>query len=313
MSFKKAVKSVAKERSNSISSRGKNSGISLPDAKQRIKELETEVSELKNRLDQLRRAKLQTIVKKENNYIGGKEGEVSPSLSLTSDKDEKPEKIEPPVIQPLPPIAPPPPSTPKNRDFPGERLKYEAMLQKLKDANNKLIEERDALHVRYQGQFEECKKAMLKDLNMLKQTHFDEMKSMAERYAEVAKVQKNAVGTYKNKIVSTCEDEVGRLKETIEKLKSENRRVGELHAIQQAECTALESQVEELLLQLSIKEANWCELEEKLKQEIQASWGERYQQWMVATEKKIEELRATNEFLKKTLDEQSATRRTSTE
>lgn len=45
---------------------------------------------------------------------------------------------------------------------------------------------------------------------MLKQTHFDEMKSMAEKYAEVAKIQKNAVGTYKNKIVSTCEDEVGR-------------------------------------------------------------------------------------------------------
>jgi len=310
MSFKKAVKTVARtERSNSISSRGKLPSITLPDAKQRIKELETEVSELKNRLDQLRRAKLQTIVKKENNYIGGKEGEVSPALSLTSDKDEAPQKIEPAVVLPLPPIAPPPTSPPKNRDFPGERLKYEAMLKKVRDANDKLVEERDALHVRYQGQFEECKKAMLKDLNMLKQTHFDEMKSMSERYAEVAKAQKGAVGKYKNQIVSTCEDEVTRLKELLEKLKSEHRRVSEEHAIKSAQCTDLESQVEELVMQLSIKEANWCELEEKLKQEIQASWGERYQQWMVATEKKIEELRATNEYLKNTLDEQSQNRR----
>ena len=45
-----------------------------------------------------------------------------------------------------------------------------------------------------------------------------------------------------------------RLKETIEKLKSENRRVGELHAIKQAECADLESQIDELLTQLSIKE-----------------------------------------------------------
>ena len=49
------------------------------------------MSELKNRLDQLRRAKLQTIVKKENNYLG-KDGEVSPALSLQSDKEDKSEK-----------------------------------------------------------------------------------------------------------------------------------------------------------------------------------------------------------------------------
>ena len=40
------------------------------------------------------------------------------------------------------------------------------MLQKMKDANTKLMEERDALHVRYQGQFEDCKKAMLKVWNI---------------------------------------------------------------------------------------------------------------------------------------------------
>ena len=43
-----------------------------------------------------------------------------------------------------------------------------------------------------------------------------------------------------------------------------------------------------------------------MKLQIQKSWGEKYQAWMVATEKKIDELRATNEFLKDALQRNQA-------
>jgi len=60
----------------------------------------------------------------------------------------------------------------------------------------------------------------------------------------------------------------------------------------------LQLQIDDLLEELSRKEAEWCSKEEKLMLEIKTSWGEKYQKWMAQTEQKIEELQRANDLLK---------------
>lgn len=63
----------------------------------------------------------------------------------------------------------------------------------------------------------------------------------------------------------------------------------------------LQLQVDDLLEELSRKEAEWCSKEEKLMLEIKTSWGEKYQKWMTQTEQKIDELQKANDLLKSML------------
>ncbi|KAH9504325.1 hypothetical protein Btru_064633 [Bulinus truncatus] len=53
-----------------------------------------------------------------------------------------------------------------------------------------------------------------------------------------------------------------------------------------------------LMSDLNVKEAKWCEMEEKFKSELQRSWGEKYKQWMDQTEAKISDLQRTNALLR---------------
>ncbi|OWF55960.1 uncharacterized protein LOC110453566 isoform X2 [Mizuhopecten yessoensis] len=64
------------------------------------------------------------------------------------------------------------------------------------------------------------------------------------------------------------------------------------------ENTDLKDRVTSLVTDLSIKEAKWCEMEEKLKIDINRSWGEKYKDWMEKTEAKITELQQTNTLLR---------------
>ncbi|CAG5127286.1 unnamed protein product [Candidula unifasciata] len=60
----------------------------------------------------------------------------------------------------------------------------------------------------------------------------------------------------------------------------------------------LRERVDTLLSELSIKEAGWCEMEEKFKLELKTSWGEKYKIWMEQMEAKITELQRTNILLR---------------
>ncbi|BFZ25485.1 hypothetical protein BsWGS_28524 [Bradybaena similaris] len=60
----------------------------------------------------------------------------------------------------------------------------------------------------------------------------------------------------------------------------------------------LQERVQSLLSDLSVKEAGWCQMEEKFKQELTRSWGEKYRDWMQQTEAKIAELQRTNTLLR---------------
>ena len=90
----------------------------------------------------------------------------------------------------------------------------------------------------------------------------------------------------------------------LERLRRENGALKEENQLQAAHILDLEKRITDSLRELSEKEAAWCGVEERLRQELQKTWGERYQAWMLATEQKIEELRRTNEFLKTALKQQ---------
>ncbi|XP_076457652.1 uncharacterized protein LOC143291594 isoform X2 [Babylonia areolata] len=65
-----------------------------------------------------------------------------------------------------------------------------------------------------------------------------------------------------------------------------------------AENRELTGRVDALVLELSVKEAKWCETEEQLNLKLKTSFGEKYKEWIEATEAKIADLQKTNELLR---------------
>lgn len=61
--------------------------------------------------------------------------------------------------------------------------------------------------------------------------------------------------------------------------------------------TLLQEKSEALLEELSIKEAEWSQKEDRLKEEIRRQWGERYHEWITKAEKKMDELHQVNNLL----------------
>lgn len=175
--------------------------------KQRVKELEDEVTSLRKRLDELRKAKNTTVLKREREVL-----EVGTPFS----KRETTVK-----------------TAPQNR---GDK---------------------------HQEDMEELRKKFAAEIELLKKQE------------------------------SSCNHEI--------ELEALRRQVSSLEADNAAlviENTDLKDRVTSLVTELSIKEAKWCENEEKLKIEINRSWGEKYREWMEKTESKIEELQQTNTLLR---------------
>ncbi|WAR05333.1 hypothetical protein MAR_020702 [Mya arenaria] len=63
------------------------------------------------------------------------------------------------------------------------------------------------------------------------------------------------------------------------------------------ESNDLKERVNSLCLELSVKEAKWCEREEQYKLKLKQQWGDKYAEWMAETERKIKELEETNQML----------------
>lgn len=188
--------------------------------KQRVKELESEVANLKRRLDELRKAKNTTILKREREIleVGAPFGRRGSESEATNAQLEK----------------------------------------KLKAAETHRNEEIDALRKQFAAEMETVK-------NSIKECgHEEELQFIRHRN---------------------------------ETLENDNLAL-------MAECKELTARVKALVTDLSIKEARWCETEEQLKLQLKQSFGEKYKDWMEATEAKIAELQHTNMLLRTYLKKQ---------
>ena len=182
--------------------------------------------------------------------------------------------------------------------------KLEEELQKYKQKVAELEKEIEALRESHKEEMAAAKTSMLHDLRNLRDEHVTELQKLADEYSNDLDKKEVVIQNFKQGVLTDSASSAAHFKDLIAKLKAENLALREQNQMQSAQMVNLELRVKESLTELSEKEAAWCELEEKLKIQIQKSWGEKYQAWMVATEKKIEDLRKTNEFLKSALERQ---------
>ncbi|XP_058953314.2 putative uncharacterized protein MYH16 [Pocillopora verrucosa] len=210
----------------------------------RIKELEQQVSDLKKRLDELRKAKNTTIIKKDKEYVTTGTPKASSINASTG--------------------------SPGLADYHKERATSS-----------------DTCAVPQNKLQEEDVRILQKNIASLKELHKAELEELNKE------VEKQARQSDSNMAAE------------LEKLKQENEELKEENRLLRTRETGLQLQVDNLLEELSKKEAEWCSKEEKLMLEIKTSWGEKYQQWMAQTEQKIEELQAANDFLKRLLQEKN--------
>lgn len=114
-----------------------------------------------------------------------------------------------------------------------------------------------------------------------------EIEDLKQRFAEeMEQIKKDLVAEY------ACDHDIiiEALRKNISELQADN-------AALVVENSDLSERVSSLVNDLSIKEATWCENEDKLKIELQKTWGEKYAEWMQRTESKLEELQQANTLL----------------
>ncbi|KAK3740550.1 hypothetical protein QZH41_014946, partial [Actinostola sp. cb2023] len=182
--------------------------------------LEGQVSELKKRLEDLRKAKSQTIVKKDKEYVtasGPKLGQHQTTYTCSGQCKTSQEKEQ---------------------------------------HNRREIE------------------TLKEQIYKLKISHTEELETLLK-----------------------CHDKSSESQLELTELRKKYKELEGKHESLEACNTEQRLRIEDLYELLSRKEAEWCDKEEKLKMELNLSWREKYQQWMVQTEQKIEELRAANDFL----------------
>ncbi|KAI0242293.1 hypothetical protein LSAT2_014128 [Lamellibrachia satsuma] len=63
------------------------------------------------------------------------------------------------------------------------------------------------------------------------------------------------------------------------------------------ENTGLQDQVHQLMMELSEKEALWCEREEEMNKKLNEQWGEKYAEWISKVDHKMDELQQANAML----------------
>ncbi|XP_048772391.2 uncharacterized protein LOC125678194 isoform X2 [Ostrea edulis] len=222
--------------------------------KDRVKELEEEIVSLKKRLDELRKAKNTTVLKREREIL-----EVGTPFGR---RDSKPTVTAPP---------PPPAATSK---VPADFQK------KLEDLKIQL----EAAEKNHASQMKEAEAK----LSNLRGTNSKEMEEMRKKFAKDMEALKKAMEK---------DSECGH-KPLIEALQQQLLELQADNAALLMENSDLKDKVNSLVTELSIKEATWCETEEKLKIELNKEWGEKYKAWMERTESKIHELQEANTMLR---------------
>ncbi|XP_048254617.1 uncharacterized protein LOC124121805 [Haliotis rufescens] len=198
----------------------------------------------------------------------------------------------------------------KVKELEDEVARLKKRLDDLRRAKNTTVHkrEREVIHVgapfgrRYDGSFpavevncymsrKERKSEMKKDGVDNPAKDMEELRKHFAAELEIVKTQ------YAQDSKCDHEAELARLRVELSDAEGEN-------AALRVESQQLRERVDTLATDLSIKEAGWCEKEEKLKIELQRSWGEKYRQWMESTESKIAELQQTNALLRGYLKKQ---------
>lgn len=207
----------------------------------RIKELEHQVSDLKKRLDELRKAKNTTIIKKDKEYITTGSSHVVGESTSTGSPD-------------------------------------------LPEVHNK--ERTRSLDLELQSKMQESNQ---------------QVKTLHENIAALKELHRAELEELKKEVEKQAKESDSTLAAELENVKQQNKELQEENKMLHSKGIDLQLQVDDLLEELSRKEAEWCSKEEKLMLEIKTSWGEKYQKWMTQTEQKIDELQKANDLLKSML------------
>eukprot|EP00058_Branchiostoma_floridae_P027892 XP_002613383.1 hypothetical protein BRAFLDRAFT_68378 [Branchiostoma floridae] len=94
------------------------------------------------------------------------------------------------------------------------------------------------------------------------------------------------------------EKELEALRKKLREEETLNRELNDQNMELRSRLLITEEKIEALYEELSVKEAHWCEMEEQYQLKLKTQFSEKYQEWMEATEKKIEELQRANDLLR---------------
>lgn len=125
-----------------------------------------------------------------------------------------------------------------------------------------------------------------------------QVKTLHENITALKEMHREELEELKREVEKQARESDSTLVAELEKVKQQNKELQEENKLLHSKGIDLQLQIDDLLEELSRKEAEWCSKEEKLMLEIKTSWGEKYQKWMAQTEQKIEELQRANELLK---------------
>lgn len=125
-----------------------------------------------------------------------------------------------------------------------------------------------------------------------------QVKTLHENIAALKEIHREELEELKREVEKQARESDSTLAAELEKVKTQNKELQEENKLLHSKGIDLQLQNDDLLEELSRKEAEWCSKEEKLMLEIKTSWGEKYQKWMAQTEQKIEELQRANDLLK---------------
>jgi len=131
-----------------------------------------------------------------------------------------------------------------------------------------------------------------------------EVKELQDNIRAMKEMHRAELEELKKEVEKQAKQADSRIGDELEKVKKQNRALQEENELLKSKTFDLQLRVDELLEELSRKEAEWCSKEEKLMLEVKTSWGEKYQKWMAQTEQKIEELQTANNFLKMLLEKE---------
>ncbi|XP_064394411.1 uncharacterized protein LOC135341683 [Halichondria panicea] len=247
--------------------------------KSRIRSLELELSTLKHRLDSLRKAKSTTIVRREVEHVRVS----SPKLGRRyySSLDSRPSTGS--LQEPTP--------TQSACNHGGSDML--AQLKELRKQVGCLDRELLAERASHDKQRENLVIQHETEMNTLREKSQSQLSALRESVNKIKEDQIKTECEQCSEVLCECErvrGESDELREKLGQLVSMNQRLRDSNLLLQGKC-------ETLLEDLSIKEAKWTEREEALKNEIRKQWGQRYHEWLVKAEKKMEELQQVNTLL----------------
>lgn len=136
------------------------------------------------------------------------------------------------------------------------------------------------------------------------QGSIEEMEDQQDNIAALKEMHRAEIEELRKEVERQAKQVDSNTAAELEILKKRNGELLEENEKLTLKTTELQLRVDELLEELSKKEAEWCSREEKLLLEGKTSWGEKYQKWMAQTEQKIEELTAANNFLRTLLEKE---------